>query len=247
VNAPDDALGGPRVAGSAPRDADDSGDRPFPEPPGASALVRLPLTVDLRPLLRATRLRRAGWVATLLIFAALLVAAWTFDLLWWTVYRGFANGITSIAVVGVLFLAPAGYLVWKARSGTTRAMPTSLSVTAAGFTLFYAGGDYWNLQWSDPRADAWMTDVTGTDAYPSWVPSGFYLGEPSTVTGRFWIPEEAYAAIMASARAAGARVSQWEARRSGLHGPAEGTLVYRLRGRPASGDSSPWQAETPMI
>ncbi|HTW55217.1 MAG TPA: hypothetical protein VMG36_02060 [Thermoplasmata archaeon] len=175
----------------------------------------------------------------MLVVTALLVAAWAYVLAYWIVYGGLANGVVSIAFSSAVLLGPAAYLLWKVRSGRTAALPTSLTVTDAGFTLFYARGDFWNLRWDDPKAEAWMTDVTGTDAYPSWVPSGFYLGDPTTVTGRFWIPEPAYWAIMRSARAAGARIDQWETKRYGLEAPAKGTVVFRLRGgasvRPTSG------------
>jgi hypothetical protein len=212
-------------------DAADIEDAELPLRPEAQASPRLPADFDLKEMMAQTTIRRVGLTVTLLACSLALLVLWGLSEFLWNVTQGSPVPAGAHLLVGFVLLGPAAYFLWRAWLSRPSNVPVAVNVTEQGFTMRLQGGGSRSTLWSDSRAEACLTDVTATDYYPGWVPSGYHLSGPSTGPTRVWIPEQVFTAIMSSARAAGAQITQWEETRAARRtGPAKGTVVYRLRG-----------------
>ncbi len=191
-----------------------------------------PVTFSLSELRRSSRFRRIG--VFILVLAACLVLAglWAYAEFVVNVTQGSPDPIVAHAIVGLVLLGPTAYGGWRLWTGRPRAYPVTLTVSDWGFALGYPSGFQWEARWMDLKATIWLTDLTGTDLYPFWVPGGFYLGEPSSWLDQIWVPEEAFGSILDSARASGAFVAQREeterGRPLGVGRIYAGTVVYTI-------------------
>jgi hypothetical protein len=217
--------------GAEPPDPTDDEDAELPLQPQALASPRLPQDFDLRGMTAQTNFRRRGRIALLLVCSLFLVVLWGLSEFLWNVTQGSPVPVAAHLLIGLVLLGPAAYFLWRGLLTRPAKLPVAVSVTEQGFTLRFQGGGAWATLWSDPKAEAFLRDVTATDYYPGWAPSGFNLSGPFTEDLRVWIPEQVFNAIMASAHAGGAQVTQREVTRVGWRTrPATGTLVYHLRG-----------------
>ena len=212
-------------------DTADIDDAELPLRPEAQGPPRLPANFDLKEMLAQTTFRRVGRTVTILACALALIVLWGLSEFLWNVTQGSPVPAGAHLLIGLVLLGPAAYFLWRAWLSRPSNFPVAVNVTEQGFALRFPGGRTRSTLWSDSKAEAWLSDVTATDYYPGWVPSGYNLSGPFTDDARVWIPERVFNAIMDSARAAGAQVTQREVTREGRRtGPATGTLIYRLRG-----------------
>ncbi len=190
---------------------------------------------DLRPTMLASRRRRTALSSVILSLSLVFAVLWILAIVVYRLELQSPYPIVAFALITLPLMGPAGYwwwLLWTNRPGT---FPVSILVQPAGFTLQYRSGAEWTANWGDDRTSIWITDVTGSDLYPSWVPSGYYLGEPSTWFGQIWMTEEAFNALVESARRAGARVERRERPESrsplrSVDNLYAGTVVWHISG-----------------
>jgi len=217
---------GPSVARPSP------GPRPSSTPPSPTVV---PAVYDLTGLEKSTRWRRSGTVVVLTTFGVLLVGlwGWGFD---WVVFRGASPyPLEATVLLTAVLLGPAAWCLWTAYTDREGRYPLELSVDGRGLTLRFRRGEPQTWLWNDPRTRFSLVDLTGTDAYPSWVPAGYYLQGFSKVADRVWLPDGALESILTWARVAGADVGQWESTSAlaSMRGraPPLGWLAYYVRGR----------------
>lgn len=187
---------------------------------GDGADVAVERSFALMPPSGSFRAFREAKTLAIVVLSGLLIAIGTLAIGYQAV-MGFPYRVwyAYVVVAGMFFGVPAFFL-WPTLARPKSGGARRLRISRAGFSVDFLNAPSRTWRWDDPTTLVELVDTSESPFAPSSWP-GFSVRVDSGEASPWWIPEDAYLALLDSARAAGAQVSTgdtgWDVRGGAAH------------------------------